>query len=129
VPKSLYRDELPFAKYMLDHIMRHQFLHRVIEWRIGSQNDWSVNPGVCGKRFKRYLDPTTWTELESTYAGAGIEENIAAFNRMIALFRRLARELACELGYSYPEELDKNVTAYCSNILDRIPARGIDEPA
>lgn len=120
VPKYLCRDELPFAKYMLDNVMRYDYLQRVVEWYIGSQRGWSVNTGLHGKSFKKFLDAETWAELESTYAGSDAEENKVAFYREIALFRRLATAVAHQLDYSYPVELDRDVSVYCSQILEKI---------
>ncbi len=45
VPKYLWRDEFTFAKYMLDNVIRYDYLQRVLEWHIGIQRDWSVNSG------------------------------------------------------------------------------------
>jgi aminoglycoside 6-adenylyltransferase len=119
VPKYLWRDEVPFAKYMLDNIMRYEYLQSIVEWYIGSQNGWSVNTGVHGRWFKKYLDEETWVELESTYTGTKIEENQQAFFRFIALFRRLATVVGHQLDYGYPLELDKEVTEYCCHIFER----------
>jgi len=116
VPKYLWRDELPFAASMLGQAVRDKYLHTVIEWSIGLQHDWSVNTGVCGKRFKRYLDAETWAEFESTFAGADIEENWQVFFNAVALFRRLARVVGSRLGYDYPEQMDEEMTAYYSKI-------------
>jgi aminoglycoside 6-adenylyltransferase len=55
VPKCLKRDELPFAAGMLGRSIRIDYLHTVIEWFIGMQNDWSVNTGPYGRKFKKYL--------------------------------------------------------------------------
>ena len=123
VPKHLWRDELPFAKYMLDKVMRYEYLEKVVAWFIGSQHGWSVNTGVHGKWFKTYLDEETWAELELTYTGPKIEENWEAFFRFIALFRRLATAVANELGYSYPVALDKEVTEYCRYIKSKTADR------
>lgn len=112
VPKYLWRDELPFAASMLGQAVRDEFLRKVVEWYIGLKRGWSVNTGVRGRRFKRYLDAETWSEYASTFAGAGIEENWKAFFNAVALFRRLAREAGEGLGYEYPEELDREMTAY-----------------
>jgi aminoglycoside 6-adenylyltransferase len=119
VPKYLWRDELPFAKYMLDNVMRYDYLHQVVEWYIGLQHDWSVNPGPHGKGFKKYLDEDMWTGFESTYTGANIEENWQAFFRFLKLFRRLATVVADQLHYSYPEDVDKGITNYCYHILEK----------
>ena len=55
---------------------------------------------------------TTTCRLTSTYAGGGIDENWHALFRTLALFRSAARAIADDLGYAYPEELDRRVTAY-----------------
>ena len=120
VPKYLYRDELPFAKYMLDHILRHHFLHPMVEWTIGFRTEWKANTGVCGRAFKRYLDEETWEAFASTYSGAGLQANLDAFGRMLSLYRRLGRELADALGYAYPDALDESVTDYCNRLLGRL---------
>lgn len=118
VPKYLWRDELPFAKYMLDYILRYSFIHRIIEWYIGMQNDWEVSTGLCGKKFKKYLDNETWKEFKSTYAGADIDENWIAFFNVLDFFRKLAKKVGDRLGYSYPNQLDREVTQYCIKIKE-----------
>lgn len=112
VPKHLWRDELFFAKYMLDNIIRFEYLERVLEWYIAMQHDWSINTNTHGRYFKRYLDAKTWKELEETYAGADIEENWKAFFKTVELFRGLARALGKNLGYKYPDPLDSKMTEY-----------------
>lgn len=116
VPKHLRRNELPFAKYMLDDVLRYTYLHRLIEWYIGSQHGWSVNPGYHGKWFSHYLDKQTWADYKASYAGAEIGENWSAFFRLGDLFGRLATEIAEHLGYSYPEDLDKKMTEYAAKL-------------
>jgi len=115
VPKYLYRDELPFAKYMFDDIL-HNKLNKIIEWYIGLNNNWSVNTGISGKSFKRFLDNKLWREYELTFAGAEITENWQAFFNIIALFRKLAKIISSHLGYSYPVKVDNDVTEYCKRI-------------
>jgi aminoglycoside 6-adenylyltransferase len=112
VPKYLRRDELPFAASMLEKSIRFKYLHTVIEWFIGSQHDWSVNTGVCGRKFKRYLDGQTWAEYESTFAGPGLEDQWHAFCNGVNLFRRLAKSVGGRLGYQYPETIDQNMSKY-----------------
>lgn len=115
IVKCLWRDELYFAKYMSDHVIHFDYFQRMIEWYIGMQHDWSVSTNKYGRRFKKYLDQTTWKELESTFAGANIEENWDAFFNMVTLFSRLAKELADKLDYKYPSEIEENAIEYYKN--------------
>ena len=112
VPKHLWRDELPLAASMLGQTVRGEHLRTVIDWSIGLRHDWAVNTGICGKTFKKYLDDETWSEYESTFARAGIEEHWQAFFNAVALFRRLAKLVGKSLGYEYPEQVDRDMTEY-----------------
>ena len=114
IAKYLWRDEIYFAKYMFDSAIRFHHLCKIIEWYIGSQNNWAISTGQYGRFFKRYLDPETWAELESTFADAGVENNWVALFKLIGLFRRLAKYVAGNLGYEYPSELDARITEYCN---------------
>lgn len=64
--------------------------------------------------------PALWSQLEESYAGAGVEENWVALYKTLALFRQVASEVAEQLGYVYPTELDQQVTAYAQKI-QRLP--------
>lgn len=112
VAKFLSRDELLPAKWCLDYDMKHVYLRRVLEWRIERDHGWSLPVRNLGKGLKKRLPSDIWGELESTYAGAGIAENWEALFRTMALFRRVAIEVAEDLGYVYPHELDRRVTTY-----------------
>jgi aminoglycoside 6-adenylyltransferase len=116
VAKHLWRDDLLPAKYNLDYMMKHHMLRKMIEWRIEVEHDWSVKPGAYGKGLKKLLDPDTWSALESTYAGASMEDNWDALFRTTDLFRVAANAVANALGYTYPEALDARVTRYLQTV-------------
>jgi len=119
VPKYLWRDQLPFAKYMLDYTLRYSYLHQIIDWYIGLENDWEVETGALGKKFKEYLSKEKWEEWEETYAGADIEDNWKAFFKMTDYFRKLAKKIGDKLNYNYPEQVDKEVIKFCREIKER----------
>lgn len=121
VANSLWRDELYYAKYMLDNVIRFNYLQLVIEWYLGVRHDWSINPNKFGRWFKRYLDQETWTELEGTYAGAEIGENWEALFRTADLFSRLAQEVGESLGYHYPMEYEQKMREYLLKVRN-LPA-------
>ena len=116
VAKCLWRDELLPAKWCLDYDMKHIFLRQMLEWRMEIDHDWAVSPGVLGQGLKRRLPPDLWSQLEHTYVGAGIEENWQALFRTMALFRRVAIEVADRLGYVYPLDVDEGVVAYVQQV-------------
>ncbi len=119
VAKFLLRGELLPAKWCLDYDMKHVYLRRLLEWRMECDHEWAMPTGALGKGLKQYLPPEIWTELEATYVGAGIADNWDALFRTIALFRQVARDVAVKLGYAYPEELDRRVTAYVRRMQEQ----------
>lgn len=121
VAKHLWRGDLMAAKYNLDCAMKMKKLRQMLEWRMEIDHDWSVKPGAYGRGLKRHLAPETVLELESTYVGAGEQENWDALFDTIALYRRVAIEVGHHLGYSYPHELDRRALAYLRKVqnLDR----------
>jgi len=118
VAKCLWRDELLPAKWCLEQDMKHTYLRPMLEWRMECDHGWSAPAGNLGKGLKKHLPPEIWRELEGTYAGAGIAENWEALFRTMALFRRVATDVGDDLGYAYPLDLDRRVTAYVRTIKD-----------
>jgi aminoglycoside 6-adenylyltransferase len=112
VAKSLWRGEIVFAKFMLDHDAKFVALRRFLEWRIEIDHDWSVTPGAYGRGLERLLPADIWAELASTYVGTDPEDNWNALFHTTALFRRVATEVGDALGYDYPTQVDRDVTAH-----------------
>jgi len=117
VPKYLWRDQLPFAKFMLDNILRYEYLHKIVDWHIGYQHNWQVESGALGKKYKTLLSEPDWKEFEATYEGKGIDENWKALLRTTSLFRRLAKQLSKNLNYPYPDDVDQQVMQFCEKIM------------
>ena len=116
VAKLLWRDDMMAAKHILDHFMKQEHLRPMLEWHLEIDHHWSVKPGPYGRRLKKWLRPDLWTELESTYTGAGLELNWEAMFRTIALFRKVAIEVGDRLGYPYPHDLDRRAVAYLQKV-------------
>ena len=66
VAKSLLRDELLPAKWVLDFDMRHNYFVPMLEWRVECDRDWSLKPGSLGKGLKSQLPGSLWSEFEAT---------------------------------------------------------------
>lgn len=129
IAKSLWRDELVFARWVLTADLRDGALRRMLEWRIEIDHDWSVRPGVHGRGLKALLPADTWSELADTYVEPGGENDWTALWRTAALFRRVAGEVASALGRVYPQATDDWVSAFLREVqrMPRDPEPPLDE--
>ncbi len=118
VAKALWRGELFFAKYILEHDVKGTALRRMLEWRIELDHDWTLRPGAYGRGLESRLAPELWAELEATYVGVDPDENWEALFRTAALFRRVANEVSDDLGLTYPQADDDGVTAFLEGIRE-----------
>lgn len=116
VAKSLWRDDLVFARWVLDQDLKLETMRRILEWRIEIEHNWSVKPGVHGRDLKQLLPPNIWSEFAGTYASLDAEETWAALHRVIALFREVAADVGNALNYTYPQQVDDLVSAYLEAI-------------
>jgi len=112
VAKNLWRDELFYAKYMLDNILRFNYFLVIIEWYIGLNHNWKITTNKYGRWIKKYLKPDIWKKIETTFTGASIEENWKALYNMIAIFNELANNISNALGFEYSRTLEENVVSY-----------------
>jgi len=112
VAKCLLREELMAAKWCLEYDMKHLFLRQMLEWRMELDYAWSIPVGALGKGLKKRLSAATWTALEATYAGAGLDENWEALFKTLNLFRDVGEQVAAGLGFEFPNELDRRVTIF-----------------
>lgn len=116
VAKSLWRDDLVFARWVLDQDLKLETMRRMLEWRIEIDHNWSVKPGVHGRSLKQLLPPNIWSDFAGTYVSLDVEETWAALGRMIALFRQVALDVGNALSYTYPQQVDDLVSAYLEAI-------------
>ncbi|QEC42468.1 aminoglycoside 6-adenylyltransferase [Pseudobacter ginsenosidimutans] len=112
VAKCLARDELYYAKFMSEQIMRFEHQQVLLEWYIGSQHNWNVTTNKYGRLFKKYLSAEMWQRATATFAGADLEDNWRALFAYAELGREIGQYLSSHLGYPYPSELDRKITAY-----------------
>lgn len=121
VAKGLRRGELLYAKALLDGTIRLEKLLPLAEWYAGVLHGWSVDVGVFGRWFHRYLDAPTWDLYLRTFAGAGIEDNWRALFATLEFVRVVGRRVADKLGFNYPDAVDEKVTRYIREIREKEP--------
>jgi len=113
--KGLWRGEVIPAQELINQVIRGALL-QMTGWYIGSRNDFKVNTGKFGKYYQRYLEPDVYQKLLATYPVADLQQIWQAVYTMQDLFRNAAGSIAAALGYTYPVNWDKNVTAYMQHV-------------
>lgn len=115
VAKGLWRDELPYARSILEQTLREQ-LYAVLVWHIGAQTDFAVSPGKLGKYLQRFLEPAWWNLWLQTCAGPTIDAHWDALEAMCTLFRTAARAVAEHFAFDYPQGDDDRVSAHLHHV-------------
>jgi len=116
VAKCLKRDELFYAKFMIDNEIRFNSFQVFIEWYIGMNNRWSVTANKLGRFFKDYIDTELWKRIEATFPDSDSENIWNALYKMIDLSGFLCRAVAAELRYIYPLKLEEESLEYIREI-------------
>ena len=115
VAKGLWREEIVYAKFMLDRVVREQLM-KMLTWHVGVKTRFLRGPGGYGKHFKQYLEPALWAMLEKTYSDAGYENTWDALQVTCDLFRVAANQVAEHFGFDYPRDDDEKVSAHLKHV-------------
>ena len=120
VAKGLWRDELPYVLDMINFAVRPQ-LKRLLEWKIGIENDFSINVGKSGKYMKKYLYEKEYQQFLATYSIAEMESIWNSVFEMCDLFQRTAAELSKRKKFVYNFEQAKNSLSFLQHVR-KLPA-------
>jgi aminoglycoside 6-adenylyltransferase len=115
VAKGLWREEILYARYMLDQVVREQLM-KMLTWHIGVKARFAVNPGKHGKYFEHYLEPELWAMLQATYASASYRHTWDALLAMCGVFERAAELVAGYFGFEYPRGDALRVRAHLEHV-------------
>ncbi len=115
VAKGLWRQEILYAKCMLDEVVREQLM-KMLTWHIGMKTDFKINPGKLGKYFQKYLELELWELLLKTHTDASYANTWDSLFMMCDLFRRVAVPIAEHFGFDYPFDDDKRVSAHLEHV-------------
>jgi aminoglycoside 6-adenylyltransferase len=116
VAKGLARGEIPYARYMLDGSIRFEQLARLLSWYVGITKGWQTQIGIHGRWLHRALDAATWDEYVATCADASAAASWSALFATMALARKTGTAVALALGFDYPEQVDREVSAYIGSL-------------
>jgi aminoglycoside 6-adenylyltransferase len=111
VAKGLLRNEITYAKEMLETVVRPMFM-KIIEWFIGTETDFSISFGKGGKFMKQNLSGTQYDKILATYSDQQLENNWKSLFLMTELFGELASAVANKLNFQYNSNEEHNVMTY-----------------
>ena len=120
VAKGLWRDELPYALDMINFAVRPQ-LKRLLEWKIGIENGFTINVGKSGKYMKKYLSEKKYCQFLATYSIAEIELIWNSVFEMCDLFQGTAAELSKRKRFVYDFEQAQNSLSFLQHVR-KLPA-------
>ncbi|MGN7821074.1 aminoglycoside 6-adenylyltransferase [Chitinophaga sp. 22536] len=113
--KGLWREEAVLAKELINQVVRGALM-QMMNWYIGCRYRFAVNPGKFGKYYRRYLEPEVYDKFMATYSEGDLQSIWQSVYTTMDLFRDMARLVAAQLGYTYPEDWDANVRAYMQHV-------------
>jgi aminoglycoside 6-adenylyltransferase len=111
VAKGLKREEIIYAKDMLENVVRPMFW-QLIEWNIGSEHGYRISVGKSGKFARKLIKEPLYEDILKTYSDAGIENNWNALLLMAKIFTEQQKKLARESGFEINDTEAENSIKY-----------------
>jgi hypothetical protein len=115
--KFIRRADLWRAKQLCDGEMK-QHLLTLLEWHAAARQD-RRDVWYEGRFLAEWADPQILAELPATFAAYEITDLTRALLVTLNVSRRLADELAAQLGLAYSIETDRIVSQHLQDILLR----------
>jgi aminoglycoside 6-adenylyltransferase len=120
VAKGIWRDELPYAKHMMETPLRAQLI-KMIVWDIAVRTNCTVSTGKYGKYLNRFMPPSEWTNMRETYADWNPNRMWEALITAGDVFRTTGNRVAARMGFEYPRKEDSSVSDYIRRIRQLPP--------
>lgn len=114
VAKYLSRNDLWLAKFR-DWQTKEQLLE-LIEWHAHSLRGWDCDTYELGKKMESWVEPKVWQSLSGVFGHFDRLDGWKALLSSIDLFREIAHEVASNLGYTYPEEVDHSISTFVNGL-------------
>ncbi len=115
VAKGLWRNEIPYVMDMINFQIR-PMLRRLLEWKIGVDNNFSVNVGKSAKYMDKYLSKEIYEQYFQSYCIAQINAVWNAVFVMCDLFQKISLELSEKLNFQYDLTEARNSKSYLEHI-------------
>ena len=106
--KMIWRGDLWSVKTGDSRLKSH--LLSMLEWHARAVHGWEYDTWHSGKFLFEWTDPLSRQTLYEIFAHFDRQDSKRALFATMDLFRRLARETADRLGYTYPSSLDEQIS-------------------
>lgn len=113
--KFIQRKDVWRAKQLCDGEMK-QHLLTLLEWQAATRKE-QRDIWYDGRFLTEWADPQAVAELPATFAAYEAADLQRALLATLALFRRMAQDVAQQLGYAYPTQADQLADSYIRTIL------------
>lgn len=115
IAKGLWREEIPYVMDMTNFQIR-PMLRRLLEWKIGMENNFSVSVGKSAKYMSKYVSKEIYGKYLRTYSAAQIDAIWDATFAMCDLFGEIAPQVSEKLHFSYDSIEADNSREYLNHI-------------
>lgn len=115
VAKGLWRQNMPYARHMLDNIIRCETF-KMMDWYFGLKTDFLKSAEKFGRHYGRHLEADFCNLLAASYVSSNEESIWQALDNLCKLFRGVATKVGGHFDYPYPLEDDLRVSSYISHL-------------
>jgi aminoglycoside 6-adenylyltransferase len=116
VPKYLIRGELWEAKSREWTMKQHLLL--LIEWHAAVLTGRPLDEYRKGRHLSRWADPRVWQDAHEVFGRFDAADSWRALTASVALFNRLAAEIAGAAGLRYPSPADEAITEHLRTLAN-----------
>lgn len=111
------RKELPSSMFYLNVAVR-DLLNRMLRWFIYLSNAKPVDLGVLDSNFEKLLEEKLFLLYKKTYPDADYEHIWQAYDAVTELWSYTGKAVAENMGFSYPEEDEKNMLEFIQKLRE-----------
>jgi aminoglycoside 6-adenylyltransferase len=115
VAKGLVREEITYAKAMMDGPVRKMFMN-MLAWNIGVKTNFTTSFGKDGRSIKKNVSSRVYIKILSTYPDHQSDHIWNSLFIMTDLFLELSEEVGGQLNFISESKEAKNVLSYLKKI-------------
>ena len=113
ISKGLCREELYYAKYAYDVLMMEMFI-KMLNWKIGVDNDFNVTTGDHSKYLKRFLTLEEMKRFHSVFPNGTYEDIWSKLYVIYDYFAEIAKYVGEALKYNFDAKETEEVRIFLS---------------